>query len=398
MSQENVERLGAALEALQGDSSAREWEGTLAGAWVELWDPEIEWDASTHPLPDLAGVYRGVEQTLGWWREWLAAWETVQADYELVDAGDRVVGLFSQRMRGHYTGIDVVSGRYGMVFTFRDGLIVHAKFHTRPSEALAAVGLRFVQAPDGVRIACEVSGEGPPLVLVHGAGSARWSFDAVRPNLESRFTVIAIDRRGRGDSSDGDGYALEHEFEDVAAVVRDAGEGALLMGHSYGGLVAAGAARLLDPPRLALYEPVMGGAPSTADTIDHWELLIAEGDRDAVLREFFRDVTGYEDEAIEELTRSPIWEARRRIVPTVPRELRAALEHRFDAPGMSRLTMPVLLLVGTESPAWAVRSVAAHGEAIPASETRSLAGQGHSANMTAPDLLAAELERFFTGA
>ena len=398
MSRENVERLRAALEALQGDSSAREWEGTLAGAWVELWDPEIEWDASTHPLPDLAGVYRGVEQTLGWWREWLAAWETVQADYELVDAGERVVGLFSQRMRGHYTGIDVVSGRYGMVFTFRDGLIVHAKFHTRPSEALAAVGLRFVHAPDGVRIACEVSGEGPPLVLVHGAGSARWSFDAVRPHLESRFTVIAIDRRGRGDSSDGDGYALEREFEDVAAVVRDAGEGALLMGHSYGGLVAACAARLLAPPRLALYEPVMGGALSTGETIDRWELLLAEGDRDSVLREFFRDIAGYEDEAIDELARSPIWEARRRVVPTLPRELRAALEHRFDAAGMARLTMRVLLLVGTESPAWAVRSVAAHGEAIPGSETRSLAGQGHSANMTAPDLLAAELERFLTGA
>lgn len=397
MAQENVERLRAALEALQGDSSAREWEGTLAGAWVELWDPEIEWDASTHPLPDLAGVYRGVEQTLGWWREWLAAWETVQVDYELVDAGDRVVGLFSQRMRGHYTGIDVVSGRYGMLFSFRDGLIVHAKFHTRASEALAAVGLRFVQGPDGVRIACEVSGEGPPLVLVHGAGSARWSFDAVRPHLESRFTVIAIDRRGRGDSSDGDVYALEREFEDVAAVVRDAGEGALLMGHSYGGLVAAGAARLFDPPRLALYEPVMDGALSTAETIDRWELLIAEGDRDSVLREFFRDIAGYDDEAIEELTRSPIWEARRRVVPTLPRELRAALEHRFDAADMARLTMPVLLLVGTESPAWAVCSVAAHGEAIPGSETRSLAGQGHSANMTAPDLLAAELERFFTG-
>jgi pimeloyl-ACP methyl ester carboxylesterase len=397
MAQENVERLRAALEALQGDSSAREWEGTLAGAWVELWDPEIEWDASTHPLPDLAGVYRGVEQTLGWWREWLAAWETVQVDYELVDAGDRVVGLFSQRMRGHYTGIDVVSGRYGMVFSFRDGLIVHAKFHPRPSEALAAVGLRFVQGPDRVRIASEVSGEGPPLVLVHGAGSARWSFDAVRPHLESRFTVIAIDRRGRGDSSDGDGYALEREFEDVAAVVRDAGEGALLMGHSYGGLVAAGAARLFDPPRLALYEPVMDGALSTAETIDRWDLLIAEGDRDSVLREFFRDIAGYDDEAIEELTRSPIWEARRRVVPTLPRELRAALERRFDAADMARLTMPVLLLVGTESPAWAVRSVAAHGEAIPGSETRSLAGQGHSANMTAPDLLAAELERFFTG-
>jgi pimeloyl-ACP methyl ester carboxylesterase len=258
--------------------------------------------------------------------------------------------------------------------------------------------VRHVEAPDGVRIACDVSGEGPPLVLVYGASSARWSFDAVRPHLESHFTVIAIDRRGRGDSSDGDEYALEREFEDVAAVVRDVGEGALLMGHSYGGLVAAGAARLLDPPRLALYEPVMGGALSTADAIDRWERLIAEGDRDSVLREFFRDIAGYEDEAIEELTRTPIWEARRRIVPTLPRELRAELEHRFDAAGMARLTMPVLLLVGTESPEWAVRSVGAYGEAMPASRTRRLDGQGHSANMTAPDLLAVELERFFTEA
>ena len=398
MSQEDVERLRAAIETLQGDSSAREWEGTLAGTWVELWDPGIEWDASTHPLPDLAGVYHGIEPTLGWWREWLAAWEVVRVEFELVDAGERVVGLFNQQMRGHYTGIDVVSGRYGMVFTFRHGLIVHAQFHRRPSGALQAVGLRFVRGPDGVRIACEVSGEGPPLVLVHGAGSARWSFDAVRPHLERQFTVIAIDRRGRGDSTDGEGYALEREFEDVATVVRDAGEGTLLMGHSYGGLVAAGAAGLLELPRLALYEPAMGGELATADTIERWERLIADGDRDTVVRDFLRDLAGYDDEAIEELARSPVWEARRQIVPTLPRELRAELAHRFDAAGMAGLAIPVLLLVGTESPAWALRSVAAHGEAIPGSETRRLAGQGHSANMTAPELLAAELERFFSAA
>ena len=138
----NVERLRAALDALRTDTSERDWEATLAGAWVELWDPEIEWDASTHPLPDLAGVYHGIEPTLGWWRQWLAAWEAVSVEYELVEAGDRVVGLFHQRMRGHHTGIDVVSGKYAMVFTFRDGLIVHARFYARRSDALEAVGLR----------------------------------------------------------------------------------------------------------------------------------------------------------------------------------------------------------------------------------------------------------------
>jgi ketosteroid isomerase-like protein len=137
-----VESLRAALEALRADTSVLDWEATLAGAWVELWDPQIEWDASTHPLPDLAGVYHGTEPTLRWWREWLAAWEAVHVEYELVEAGDRVVGLFHQRMRGHYTGIDVASGSYAMVFTFRDGLIVRAKFYERRSEALEAVGLR----------------------------------------------------------------------------------------------------------------------------------------------------------------------------------------------------------------------------------------------------------------
>lgn len=254
--------------------------------------------------------------------------------------------------------------------------------------------LRHVEAPDGVRIACEVSGGGPPLVLVHGAGSARWSFDAVRPHLEDRFTVIAVDRRGRGDSTDGAGYELEREYEDVAAVVRDAGDGAVLMGHSYGGLVAAGAARLLDLPGLALYEPAMGGGLATADTIERWERLTAEGDRDEVVREFLIEIAGYDEAAIDELARSPIWDLRRQVVPTVPRELRAELAHRFDAEAMAESHTPTLLLLGTESPDWAARSVRAHSEAIPGAETRMLEGQGHGANVAAPELLASELERF----
>jgi pimeloyl-ACP methyl ester carboxylesterase len=69
--------------------------------------------------------------------------------------------------------------------------------------------LRRLTAPDGVELACEVAGHGPPLVMVHGAGSARWGFDLVRRPLERRFTIWALDRRGRGDSADGDGYALD---------------------------------------------------------------------------------------------------------------------------------------------------------------------------------------------
>jgi pimeloyl-ACP methyl ester carboxylesterase len=256
--------------------------------------------------------------------------------------------------------------------------------------------LKHVEAPGGVTIACEVSGEGPPLVLVHGAGSARWSFDAMRPLLESRFTVIAVDRRGRGDSTDGDDYGLEREFEDVAAVVRDAGPGALLMGHSYGGLVAGGAARMLDLPRLALYEPAMGGVLASAELIERWETLIAEGDRETFVREFFREVAGYDEEAIAEAEASPLWELRRQIAPTVPRELRAERAHRFDPAALAEIGAPTLLLVGSESPPWAVRSVEAYAGAIPGAERVVLEGQGHGANVSAPALLAAELGRFLS--
>ena len=86
-------------------------------------------------------------------------------------------------------------------------------------------------------------------------------------------------------------------------MVRDAGEGAVLFGHSYGGLVAAGAALRLELPRLALYEPAMGGGLSTEDTVTRWERLIQDGERDTVTREFLRDIGGYSDAHIDRLQR-----------------------------------------------------------------------------------------------
>ena len=257
--------------------------------------------------------------------------------------------------------------------------------------------LRQVTSPDGVSIACEVSGEGPPVVLVHGAGSARWSFDLVRPELESAFTVIAIDRRGRGDSSDGQSYEVEREFHDVAAVVRDAGDSAMLVGHSYGGLVAAGAAQLLDGlPRLVLYEPPMGAVLTDGELIDRWERLIRRGDGDTLLREFFRRVAGHSEDEIDELAGSPVWERRKQISPTLPRELRAELAFSLDRAALGRLSTPTLMLLGSESPDWARRSTDAYSEAIPNAELRVLEGHGHGATTSGPELLAAELARFLS--
>jgi ketosteroid isomerase-like protein len=140
MSQENVELVRAVCEGFLAGMSKFDTDGMLTRLnSEEVWDPDIELDAP-EGLPDIGGVYRGVEAVRRWWREWLAAWETVQFEYELVDAGDRVVALIDQRMRGRSTGIEIPL-TYAHVITLRDGLIVRWKFYLSQSEALKAVAL-----------------------------------------------------------------------------------------------------------------------------------------------------------------------------------------------------------------------------------------------------------------
>jgi SnoaL-like domain len=133
VSEENVERLRAAFDDFFAGKSI----GT------DLLDPSVEWDASELVLvvPDFSGMYRGIEGVRRFWREWLAAWQTVQADYKLVDAGRSVVALIDQRMRGRSTVIEVPFGQYAQVYTFKDGLVVHWKAYLRQTDALKAVGL-----------------------------------------------------------------------------------------------------------------------------------------------------------------------------------------------------------------------------------------------------------------
>jgi pimeloyl-ACP methyl ester carboxylesterase len=231
--------------------------------------------------------------------------------------------------------------------------------------------------------------------MVHGAGSGRWTFDLVRPHLQDRFTVWTIDRRGRGDSTDAGSYALEREFDDVVAVLREAGPDALLFGHSYGGLVAAGAAaRLARVPRLAIYEAPMGGVLADEGWTGRFEHNVEAGERGLAVREFMSDVGGYTDEEIDAMEGTPAWQARLDASPTVPRELRAERAFSADELRLGELEAPTLLLVGSESPSWAQRSTRAFAAAIPNARVATLEGHGHGASVSGPELLASELRSF----
>ena len=74
-----------------------------------------------------------------------------------------------------------------------------------PSTALA----QHVTSADGTRIRFWTSGDGPPMVMVHGAMADHTTLALVAPLLEPRFTVHALDRRGRGASGDAPTHAIE---------------------------------------------------------------------------------------------------------------------------------------------------------------------------------------------
>ena len=101
---------------------------------------------------------------------------------------------------------------------------------------------RLIPSRDGTPIAVFSSGDGPPLLLVHGTAGDHTTFRVVGPPFEDAFAVHAMDRRGRGASGDSLPYAIEREFEDVAVVAEtlasESGAQIVVFGHSYGGRCA----------------------------------------------------------------------------------------------------------------------------------------------------------------
>jgi pimeloyl-ACP methyl ester carboxylesterase len=112
------------------------------------------------------------------------------------------------------------------------------------------------------------------------------------------------------------------------------------------------------------------------------------------VREFLGTIGGYSAEEIEEMRATPAWELRLRAAPTVPRELRAEAALRLEQLRLGLLGIPVLMLVGSESPEWARRSTDGFAEALPDVEVHTLEGHGHGGAVSAPELVAGEIAAF----
>ena len=258
--------------------------------------------------------------------------------------------------------------------------------------------MQKVLSNDGTPIAYLRSGTGAPLVLVHGTlgSSQRWP---ILPLLEKQFTVYTLDRRGRRESGDSANYAIEREFEDVAAVVNSTGGGVNLLGHSFGGLCALEAAlRTPHVRRLVLYEPALGLfniVPTyPEDIIDRLEAMLDAGDRESVVTTFLLEVPMMPREEIEQLKASPVFADMVAAAHTVPREHRAEEGYRFEPERFKLLNVPTLLLLGGDSPEFSKTAVEAVNATLPNSRIVVLPGQQHIAHYAASDLFAHEVQSF----
>jgi 3-oxoadipate enol-lactonase len=143
--------------------------------------------------------------------------------------------------------------------------------------------LRVISA--GVEIAVRTEGAGPPVLLLHGIGSASDAFDRQLPALASDFRCLAWDAPGYGASADPpgppgmDGYAAG-----AADVLRQAGAvPAHVVGVSWGGVIATHLA-LVHPDRvrsLTLADSSRGSAASP-ERADAMRSRGAELDREGV--------------------------------------------------------------------------------------------------------------------
>jgi pimeloyl-ACP methyl ester carboxylesterase len=262
---------------------------------------------------------------------------------------------------------------------------------------------RHVTSNDGTRIAYEMAGSGPAVILVGGGLTDRTKNAPLVPVLAPHFTVINYDRRGRGMSTDAAPYAVAREVEDIGALVDAIGGMAYLFGVSSGGALALEAAMTIrGVVKVGVYE-----VPWNLDAdwpgawggyVDQLDRALAEHDRGTAFEAFLR-VTGMPEEQIAGMRAAPFWADVEAIAHTLAYDAACLGDGQPPMDRLATIRQPVLVLTGddrsAESPRWVLaldNAAEAIASAIPGGERDILVGQSH---VPEPGVVADRLVRFF---
>jgi ketosteroid isomerase-like protein len=137
MSQENVEIVRRLWEAAR----RRDTEAVLA-----LYDADVEVDGTGLPWVAMEGaVYRGHDGLKRLFAEWRESWREADAQLDrIVDAGDRVVSIYTYRAQGRASGTPIEE-EFATVSTVRSGKVVRVQWFMGRAAAFEAVGLGIDQ-------------------------------------------------------------------------------------------------------------------------------------------------------------------------------------------------------------------------------------------------------------
>jgi pimeloyl-ACP methyl ester carboxylesterase len=257
--------------------------------------------------------------------------------------------------------------------------------------------METTRSADGTVIAFERTGDGPPLVIALGAFCDRKTF--VPPaSLAEKFTVYTFDRRGRGDSGDTQPYSADREVDDLAAVIKAAGGTAFVFGHSSGAALALRAAAQGAPvSAVVAYEApyiIPGTRPLAESPGTRIREMVSAGRPGDAVRFWMTDVVAGPPEMVSMMESSPMWAGLEAMAHTLPYDLELAGDQGIPEDYLAKITVPVLILGGANSPDWFRRTVRETAAAIPGARLMMLEGYDHGAP---PEVLTPVLTEFFLG-